>query len=278
MKKTAVLVRCAFLAVLCAGNILLWGYFVHLRSLNAFSVVYFDVGQGDAALVRAPGSLQALIDGGPSRDVLAKIHSAMPLFDRSIEIVIITHYDIDHLRGVLPALERYDIGGVIGLAEADDSPEYVELQKILARKNIPFIGVGNAVRARLSEKAFLDIFVPQKTTKEKNHSLFIKAVYGATSYLFTGDAEDAEEKKTIVEGFIVDADVLKAGHHGSRYSTSREFIDAVSPMLAIISAGANNKYGHPHRETLDRLSGVSVLRTDASGDIVVTSDGKNIRW
>jgi competence protein ComEC len=276
MKRTTLLVRCAILAALCAGNILLWGYFVHLRGLSAFSVVYFDVGQGDAALVRAPGSLQALVDGGPSRDVLAKVHSAMPLFDRLIELVVITHYDNDHLRGILPVLERYEVGRVVGLAEADDSAEYAELQKILAQKNIPFSGIGNGMRARFSEKMFFDIFAPQKTGQEKNHSLFIKVVYGATAYLFTGDAEEAEEKEAIAEGFDLNADVLKVGHHGSKYSTSAEFLNTVGPLFSVISVGAGNRYGHPNGELLQRLAGIDILRTDILGNINIFSDGSNV--
>jgi competence protein ComEC len=278
MKNFSKLVRLGVFAMLCTGNILLWGYYIHLCGLEDFSVVYFDVGQGDAALVRMPGSLQALVDGGPSRDVLAKIHSAMPLFDRSIELVVITHYDNDHLRGILPVLERYEIGRVVGLAEADDSAEYAELQKILVQKNIPFSGIGNGMRARFSEKIFFDIFAPQKTAQEKNHSLFIKVVYGATTYLFTGDAEEAEEGKAIIGGFDLNADVLKAGHHGSKYSTSQQFITEVSPMLAVISSGINNKYGHPHQETLQRLAGIPVVRTDTDGDIIIVSDGVSIGW
>ena len=253
-------------------------------------VVILDVGQGDATLLQN-GTRQVLIDGGQGMAVLRRLAEELPWFDRTIEVVILTHPARDHMEGLLHVLERYNVELILlpEVAHASQLQE-VWLQKIVAG-NIPYrfaragqrLSVGDmelAILGPLDSEAALAAI----RAEINNASVIIRVEYcpeGATprssdsevgsclSFLLTGDAEKRAE--TIItkaaDRNLLDVDILKVGHHGSNSSTHEALIKAASPQAAVISVGADNSFGHPRQEVLDRLAGIPIWRTDESGSI-----------
>jgi len=244
-------------------------------------VHFFDVGQGDAIFIEAENGNQVLVDGGPNSSVLAKLGEVMPFWDRSIDLVILTHPHADHLDGVLEVLKRYDVGVVMESGVNHSIPEYEEWHQLLKEKNIKVVVAKSGQKVRLSDLAYLDILTPfenfaGESPKNVHDSIIIaKLVHASTTALFMGDAEKQMEYRLLFSGAEIDADILKVGHHGSKTSTSEELLRAVTPEISVISAGRKNRYGHPHQEVIDRLenSGIKIFRTDIDGDIVFVSNG-----
>ncbi|MBI2640004.1 MAG: MBL fold metallo-hydrolase [Candidatus Sungbacteria bacterium] len=244
-------------------------------------VHFFDVGQGDAIFVEAENGNQVLIDGGPNGSVLAKLGEVMPFWDKSIDIVILTHPHADHLDGLIEVLKRYDIDMVLETGVSHSIPEYEEWRRLLKEKNVKVVVAKAGQKVQLSDSVFLDILAPfgnfeGVSPKNVHDSMIVsKLVNGSASLLLMGDAEKQIEYRLLFSGADMDADILKAGHHGSKTSTSEEFLRVVSPEVAVISAGRKNRYGHPHQEVIDRLEsfGIKIFRTDIYGDVVFVSDG-----
>lgn len=218
-------------------------------------IYFFDVGQGDGILIQK-NNLQILIDSGPSKAILQKLGETMPFWDKKIELIILTHPDYDHMAGLLFVLQRYKTDLVL---ETDIACETKTCQKWqsfdLLRKTAK-----TGQQIKLSPNWLINILSVRE-------SIVAKMLYQDKSFLFTGDAGFATEQELINNNFNLKSDVLKAAHHGSKNSTSQEFLAEVSPEIAIISVGKNNKYRHPAPETLERLKDIKVLRTDLLGDI-----------
>jgi len=278
MKKSLSKIKAVLFFVILAIDILLAVFLIDIGRSDKFFVSFLNVGQGDATFINMPGSVRVFIDGGPGSDVLSGVGSRIPFFDKKIDIILLSHYDIDHFRGALSILEKYDVSAVVGPDFDRKTPETEELKRLMKEKNIVFVPASYGRRIVFDNGAFIDLVVPENENSKKynNYSVVAKLVYGNSSFIFTGDAERDQEKEMLKEGFNLDSDVLKVGHHGSRTSTSEDFFNAVSPAYSIISVGAENRYGHPHDETLRRLFGTQILRTDISGDITFLSDGKNV--
>jgi competence protein ComEC len=277
LKKYIPKLRWYLLVIFLVADVFLLIYVFNLKTRETFSVNFLDVGQGDAAYINLPGSAQVLIDTGPSSDILSTMGAYMPFFDRTIDLMILSHYDSDHMRGALSLLKRYNVSRIIGPGKTEPTPEYTELQKLIKEKDIDFIPAQYGLRLVFNPAAYMDIIVPQNADlKEPNFSVLAKMVYGGRSFLFTGDSEFKEENELLKEKFNLMSDVLKIAHHGSKYATSAEFLNAVGPALSVISVGANNRYGHPSAELLQRMAGIDILRTDLLGDIKIISDGSNI--
>lgn len=238
-----------------------------------------DVGQGDAFLIEFPTGEQWLIDGGPDDAVLAKLGSVLPPWDRSIDALVLTHADADHVTGLVSVLDRYDIGtvyesGVRARTPPDDAfvsqlktEEGLFYKKLQAGETL-FVG-----DVRLSVLWPDEVSVQKASTSRNNLSLVIRLDYGQTSMLFTGDAE--QDPESIFGPRSGDVDVLKAGHHGSLTSTSWFFLNQIHPEIALLSLGADNDYGHPHPSVLQRLQEqrVQIFRTDQDSDVLLTSYG-----
>ncbi|MBI1984495.1 MAG: MBL fold metallo-hydrolase [Candidatus Wildermuthbacteria bacterium] len=258
----------------------LWG---QVLKGSASSVSFFDIGQGDASFIETSFGRQILIDGGPSNAVLGKLDQRMPRWDKTIDLVIATHPDSDHITGLIGVLKKYKAGIVLWNGIEKDSALYREWRKALKEEEAEgaMIVIAKAPqRIVLSNKGcpqFLDIFSPfediagQKFADDNDTSIVARLVSCKHSVLFTGDLTLKGEKKLLEKGFSVDSDILKAGHHGSKTSSSSEFVQATSPDIAVISSGKNNQYGHPHEETLATLEqfGITVMRTDTKGDITL---------
>ena len=245
------------------------------------AVHFFDVGQGDAMFIGAGNGTQVLVDGGPDSSILAKLAETMPFWDRSLDLVILTHPHADHLSGLLRVLERYRVGLVLESGVNHSIAEYAAWRERLGDQGVPVVTAKAGQRARLSDSAVLDILAPRRSFEGQSlrqvHDamIVVKLTHGSTGVLLVGDAERSLEREFIASGADLDVDVLKVGHHGSKTSTSEEFLRATTPRLAVISVGRKNRYGHPYQEVLDRLrqAGIAVLRTDQDGDITIVSDG-----
>ena len=272
-----------FLGVLALGVVAIWYIVLYVEAHRVFRVTFFDVGQGDAIFVEVPNGNQILIDGGPSDRVAAKLGEHMPFWDRSIDLLILTHPHTDHLNGLLEVLKRYDVGMVMEAGVRYSTPEYGEWRDLLKKKNVQVMVAQRGQRVHISPSADFDILAPfenSENTSPKNvHDAMVvsKLRYSSTTVLFTGDAEETLEYKLLMSGADLAADILKVGNHGSKTSTANAFVRMAAPKIAVISAGKNNRYGHPHQQTLDTLEkfGVKIFRTDRDGDIEFTSDGNS---
>jgi len=238
-------------------------------------VDFFDVGQGNAVFIEAPNKNQVLIDGGPGSQILNKLGSEMPFFDRNIDIVVLTHPDADHLNGLIDVLQKYDVGEVIDPCINDSTAAYQEWLRLIEEKKIKRLCAQAGQKIKLAENTEMDILYPLKSLvgmsfKNTNDSSIVaKLKNGENSIILTGDAEEKTEYQLINSGTDVRAQILQVGHHGSKSSTSEEFLKAINPETAIIQVGLKNRYGHPHQQTLDRLKniGAKIFRTDLDGDI-----------
>lgn len=257
-----------------------FSYQIYVDS-KPLQVVFLNVGQGDSALIQK-GTKQILIDGGPSgKTELAELGKYLPYFDREIELVIATHPDKDHIAGFVNVARNYKIVKVLATAAEKDTQVFKEWKDIL---NYNKVGVQEAWCG--TEIGFGDVKmkilnplgkVSAGTGDSNNSSIVLRLDYGENSFLFTGDIESGAEKEILATGENIDVDFLKVAHHGSKYSSTDEFLDTASPEDAIISAGKGNSYGHPHSETLSKLKSrnIRILRTDEMGDIIYQCKSQN---
>ena len=266
-------------------------------------MVVCDVGQGDAILI-TKGNNQVLIDGGPSSEkILSCLEQYVPFYDRTIELIVLTNTDFDHMNGLSAVIERY---GVIEFVTSDGVHEGDALNKLtyqLVNAQIKVKGVERGDKIRVGEVnkgdgLELRVLWPPDTIAEysavfsdeiddskreqilgasakrgnlNERSVVLLLLEDEKKILLMGDAGDQAEKELLLSGYLLDVDILKVGHHGSKYASTREFLEKVKPELAVISVGAKNRYGHPTEESLGRLEqvGAVVKRTDLEGTIVI---------
>lgn len=240
---------------------------------DRLKVSFLDVGQGDSILIEASNGNQLLIDGGPNKSVLRGLGRHVPWYDRFIDVVVATHPDADHIGGLPFVLERFKVGVVLEPGVATDTNTYQQF-----RKNVSAEGVAN-ILARRGMKIILDkettftVLYPDRDTTEMESneaSIVGKLEYRDISFLLTGDAPAKVEQALVYQdGARLQSTVLKAGHHGSKTSTSQSLLDLVSPTYAVISAGADNRYGHPHADVVYRLQRArsTIISTATSGDV-----------
>lgn len=248
---------------------------------GTLEVHYIDVGQGDATLIKC-GSHAMLIDGGNNNKGTTVQLYLKKQGVESLDYVIGTHPDADHIGGLDVIVYKYNCEKVIMPDYEKDTRTYQELVDVIHDKNMkityPVVGEQYA----LGEAKFT-IIAPNSNSYGGNandYSVAILLEYGKNCFLFTGDAEEASEAEMLTNGIDISADVYKVAHHGSRSASTQEFLNAVHPKYAVISCGEGNSYGHPHAEVLNRLRsmGVEVFRTDEQGSIIASSDGENITW
>ncbi|OGJ01307.1 hypothetical protein A3I95_02305 [Candidatus Nomurabacteria bacterium RIFCSPLOWO2_02_FULL_44_12] len=244
-----------------------------------------DIGQGDALFIESPSGTQVLVDAGPPRKILGGLKRVMSPFDKSIDALIMTNPDQDHIGGFSDVLEVYQVGSFFEPGTINDSKTFQNLKYEIKNKEIPDILAKRGMRLNLGGGAVIDILFPDRDVFDwasNDGSIVAKLTYGDTSVMLTGDATVNTEKIILGEYSpeALQSTILKVGHHGSHTSTSEEFVKVVTPEYALISNGRNNKYGHPHQETLDTLGsfGTQIFRTDILGTIIMQSDGKNVSF
>jgi competence protein ComEC len=249
-------------------------------------VNFFDVGQGDAIFIETPERHQILIDGGSTSIILKKLGKEMPFWDRTIDLIILTHPEHDHLAGLIEILKRYKVENILWTGVQRDTAGFREWQKLIEEEKAKiFIAqAGQKIHlSRFNLDKYIEVLYPfenlegKKFKNTNNTSIIAKLVFSENSFLFTGDAYKSVELSLVEKGMDIDSDVLKVGHHGSKTSSTSEFIEKVSPEIAVISVGKDNNYGHPHPETLETLEkyDINVLRTDINGDVKIISNGIN---
>ncbi len=304
------------LAKICVGIFVatsaLLGTLRHQATSAPLTVRFFNVGQGDGILIHTDNGIDIVIDGGPTpKQMIQKLDSVLPFYDRTIELMILTHPHSDHVNGLVEVLKRYQVDHVVGTGIIHTTDAYLEWLQLIKDKNIPFtIGTAGGkftFKDKEGKDLVLTILYPitslEGTKAPNDHmetggglndtSIVARLDYGTRSFLFTGDASSVIEEQLIKSSQLcnyssadtcqlstvnVHADVLKVGHHGSRYSSSPEFVKTVAPTYAVIQVGAKNKYGHPTYRTLHTLeqAGIKMFRNDRNGDVVATTDGTTL--
>lgn len=260
-------------------------------------VVFCDVGQGDAILI-TKGTTQILVDAGPNQKVLGCLSNHLPFWDRTIEVVIATHPDSDHLGGLPDVIKGYSVTQLISHSLINNTAIFWAFREQVLEKNIPVYSPKAGDKIQLGEIIF-EVLFPQEKLGDKlvwqketdtqvlgayaypdntnEASITTLFSYGDFDILLPGDISSQEEEVISTETDIdKDIEVLKVAHHGSKYSSSEEFLERIDPKLAVISVGKNS-WGHPTKEVLERLSqqAIKLLRTDLDGEIELVSDGKS---
>lgn len=255
------------------GLIAIVGGVIWLRS-SPFLVVFCDVGQGDATLIRTADGQDILVDGGPNAAVLDCVGKYLPPLDRTLELVVATHPDSDHVTGLAFVAERYNIQRLIVSGKEDDLPAYQKLLTAVATSGGEIISATSGQQWQLGEMTGIVLWPPAgfaATAKENNSpSVAIRFVAGQSSILIDGDLAAAQERQIVASGANLSSTILKAGHHGSATANSEAWLKAVNPQAVIVSAGKDNRYHHPALAILARLAQrhIPVYRTDQAGDIV----------
>ncbi len=267
-------------------NIVSWNYLFDINK-GVFRVVFFDVGQGDAVLIKTPQKHYILIDGGAGSVVLEKLGEEIPFFNKTIDLVILSHPHDDHVSGLIEVVSRYNVKDIICTGVSGESGVARRWKELIEEKGYRQARTGKIISAN---DFSINILYPVENIKDKDvkdlNEVSIVARFIANdrgSFLFTGDAYKKQELEIIsnynnckkkdfdyCKKFSLKSDVLKVGHHGSRTSTADEFLFAVLPKVAVIMAGEDNRYGHPHNEVLEKLkrNNIIIKRTDRDGDII----------
>lgn len=263
----------SFLLALTFLNVLVWSALIKGES---FSVTFFDIGQGDSIFIQTPNGHQILIDGGPGITVIEKLGRSMPFWDRRLDLIILTHPEQDHISGLIEVLRRYEVDMVLWTGVVRDTSEWQAW--ITALPLVDRVVIANAPqRIDWTGKGYMDVLSPVENLngiklKDSNPtSVVTRLVIGKDSILLTGDIPKKTELELMRRGESLQSTVLKIAHHGSSTSSSSLFVHAVAPLIAVIQAGRENRYGHPHKDTLATLEkyGIKVLRTDIKGDITL---------
>jgi len=263
-----------FLAALMA----LTGLYVwNLEHKPELQIYFFDVGQGDSIFIEAKDGTQILIDGGPTNKILPLLGGVMPFYDHSIDVVILTHPHADHVSGLMEVLKRYNVEMIFESGASYHTAEAKEFESMVIEKNIKKIIIDRPVKLSFFKNAALNFLFPDKSfegqvLKNVHDSALISELdFEGKKILFMSDAEKNLERYLLQKGALEDIDVLKVGHHGSKTSSTADFLKIVKPEYAVISASDRNRYGHPHPDVLSRLSaiGAQIFRTDINGTIIL---------
>lgn len=266
------------LGILTVATILIFANYSRL-SHGHLLVDFLNIGQGDAILITTPHNQQILIDGGPDAALLDELGEVMPFFDRTIDLVVLTHPHQDHLGGLIEMMGRYQIDKILLTGIAYQSVFYDEFLNRLKKWQI-HTELAESDHDFTIDGLFFDVLYPftpltgQTIADLNNSSIVIRAVYGQNEILLAGDAEEPIENLLLKQNTNLQSDILKVGHHGSHSSTSVAFLKAVHPQYAIIQSGEDNRFGHPHRETLEKLlkAGVKYFRNDWDGRVRFVMD------
>lgn len=265
--------------------IVLAAFFLPNSAPQGLQVSFLDVGQGDSILITGPTGIQILIDGGKDRSVLRQLPQLMGPLDRTLDMVVATHPDADHIGGLPDVFRVYRVSYFVEPGRVGDTSFYERLDaSVVSEAGQKTILARRDMRIHLGDGAYADILFPEgdveKLREANDASIVMRVVYGETEFLLTGDAPIwVEDRIVSAYGTALESDVLKAGHHGSRTSTGASWLSVVDPEIVVVSAGKDNSYGHPHPEVLERVtaSGASVVSTIDEGTITFVSDGSDVR-
>jgi competence protein ComEC len=245
-------------------------------------VQFLDVGQGDAVLIQTPDGVEMLVDGGRDATVLRELSKGRSFFDRTIDVVVATHPDADHISGLVDVLARYQVATIIQTENAKETAVTSAFAQAVESENARVMTPDAGQVLWLGEQTRVVILSPKgdETNWESNTASIVMYIeYGDTSFLLTGDAPSGIENYLVGQyGKQLQSDVLKLGHHGSKTSTSELFLDTVKPTYAVVSASIDNRYGHPHQEVMQRVfaRNIQTSQTGTDGTITFYSDGETV--
>lgn len=259
-----------------------WSDIFGIRSADAEAdfVRFIDVGQGDSILIQSNG-YSAMIDFGNDLDDGAELTSRLRKYGvRRLDCMIITHYDADHIGGADSVLEQLRVENIILPVRGNESSNAIrEVDSAVEQSHAAVYEaqVGTVINIGDFELTIVAHYEDEADTNER--SIIVMAELDGVKFLFTGDADSGVEKQMMKDGLLLDCDVFKAAHHGSKNSNSFEFLESITPTYAVISCGELNSYGHPHSEVLESFNklDVEVFRTDTDGDITFYVENKNLR-
>ncbi len=261
------------------------------RPDNLLHIYFCDVGQGDAILIKTPQNRQILVDGGQGDQVLNCLSDALPFYDHTLDLVILTHPHADHAGGLINVFRTYQVEKVIFQQIPYKSADYQEFIDLLGEKNLSTFKVVAGETLALDQQTRAEIWYPLSREELEvldapvdpydgedvnDSSIVFRLVCGDFETLLTGDAPGAVQELLLQRELVKESDVLKVAHHGAKEGSDENFLEKVNPKLAVISVGEGNTYGHPHKETLEELknAGAEIKRTDKDGTIEVVSDCK----
>jgi len=274
------------LGLLITLDILLWGLILFPAEANNLEIYFLDVGQGDSSLVNLPGGIQVLIDGGPINGrVQENLEKILAFNDRYIDLVMISHPQLDHFGGLIEVLKNYEVGAVVPSGAISQSAAWQELEKVIKEKGINLITLAAGDKIKYQDSQF-SILSPNKSEWQKDiNDLSLVALFEHSHVpknirmrvLFTGDIGSSKEKQ-LVNLYDLDIDVLKVSHHGSKYSSDLGFLKEASPLVSVIEVGKNS-YGHPTKAVLNKLAsiGSQIYRTDKNGMVKVAFNKGRLR-
>ncbi len=273
LNKLEIIVK-RYSTFIIACILFLAGLFLSFEKPNvALEAVFFDVGQGDAILVKTCCQ-KILIDGGPDLSLAASLGNYLSYWDRTIDYMILTHPHADHVAGLNEVLNRYRVKRILLTRAVSDSGAWQAFASAL-RENHLVEYIQQPAARELDGGVIMKFLYPDWSFKPagadlNDTSMVVKISYGDFDFLFTGDAGAEVESHLLKENADLESEVIKIAHHGSRSASSPAFLEAVHPRYAIISVGKNS-YGHPHRRVLKRLEelGIQYFRTDEDGDIIL---------
>ena len=250
---------------------------------KVLTVSFLNVGQGDAIFIETPSGLQMLVDGGNNRTVLRELAKTMPWYDRTIDVVVATHPDKDHIGGLVDVLERYDVSTVVESGALDDGSDATALENAVAKETARRFKAARGNIINFGDGIYFEILFPDRSlpTVETNLASVVgRLVYGNTSFMLTGDSPQAIEEYLVeLDAERLKANVLKVGHHGSKTSSSPLFVGFVNPNFAVYSRGCDNSYGHPHADVvaLFKRFEVETFDTCTDGTVTFISDGQAVK-
>ena len=269
-------------------TLLVWGvlgYFWYLKThtpRGLLTVAFLDVGQGDAVYIRTPEGKQMLYDAGPDSSVIRRLGEVMPKFSKTLDMIVLSHPDQDHVAGFSDVLRRFDVKAIIdsGYVGEVGNPFYKDIFSVAKEKDIPILWGSEGTIINLGGGVKGEILSPdgRYSVGDTNiASIVMKLTYGSSSLLLSGDLPFEMEEKIVAEyGSTLDVDIFKAGHHGSNTASGEKLLHAMTPRLIVVSSGKGNKYGHPSKSVTDRFDRLSIpwLNTAEKGAIVLESNGK----
>lgn len=234
---------------------------------------FFDIGQGDASLIKLPNHKALLIDGGPDNLVIRRLGETLPFYQRKIDLVILSHPHDDHILGLIEVVKRYKIAALIYMRQ-NEAPDLLNyLLKVARHKNVNIIELKDSASMNLGSNCKLKVINPEtlEIKEDPNNSLIARINCPGLSALFTGDNNSSVEEELLKTSEDWSAQIFKAAHHGSKTANSEAFLSVVNPQLFIISVGLLNSFGHPHLEVISRVleQGIKIKRTDKEGTIKI---------
>lgn len=292
-----------FLFLLFMFSFYIFSFYTNHQDDNFLQVTFFDIGQGDAALVEMPDGEKILIDAGPTNLIISKLQNKFSFLDRDIDYALFSHPDADHISGFYFVTQNFNIKNILENGDKNkDTQIYKNIEEEFKKQNLDkreiFVNCGDKINYEDKDKPKIFLIHPMQENLILNdtneNSVVALLVYGKYSFLFTGDADKEVEKNlftkidkcfsvadiNFIKQNLKNLTVLKVSHHGSKTGSSEDLLKILKPMYSVVSVGENNRYGHPNEETVKILEKYSknIFYTSKDGDITFTTDGLNLNF